>query len=326
VKAPYRWIYWRVEQTFCSPYLRPHIILAAHLGHFKLPDFIIIGSERGGTSSLYVYLTNEPRIVAALRKEIDFFDQKYQKGWTWYLGHFVVAFSNRAIGSKLDNYLASRTYEESFKKPLLSKIISRLRSLGYLPFGDTSNLLTGEASVSCLFFPEAAERVAKSLPNTRIIVLLRDPVERAYSHYQHELAMGYEYLSFEDALRRECVIDGGKWRLRNLREKSMFEYVHFSYLAKGLYAEQLKCWMEKIPRDRFLILKSEDFFNDPSNSFAQVLQFLGLPRSNRIAFRKYNEGNYQPLDATLRDQLKEFYEPHNEELSRFLGLDLSDWC
>jgi len=278
----YEWASWRAFYTLASPYLRPHRMLEVRLGRFRLPDFLIIGAERGGTTSLYVYMTSEPNIVAALRKEIDFFDQKYQKGWTWYLAHF--------------------------------------------PMHDRNVTQTGEASPAYIFFPEAPVRVANRLPDTKIIVLLRNPIDRAFSHYQHELRLGYESLSFQNALRREIITDNeGTWKLRDLREKGIFQYVHFSYLAKGLYVNQLKRWMMGFPRERFLIVRSERFFNDPGRVLSEVLDFLGLPPTDRRTFPKYNEGSYRPLDEDTTSRLRRFYAPYNEELSRFLSMDFSDW-
>jgi len=255
-------------------------MVEAYRGLIRPPDFLIIGTERGGTTSLHTYLTENPRIVRALRKEIHYFDQNYYKGWAWYLAHFPVR---------------------------------------------KNDILSGEASPHYYFFPEAAERVAESLPDAKLIILLRNPIDRAYSHYQHEVANGYEKLSFKDAISREYASTNGIWKPRDLRANGISQYVHFSYLSKGLYVKHLKWWMAKIPRERFLIQKSESFFSDPGDSFSQVLNFLGLPSNNLSSFRKYNEGEYEPLDDKLRSQLLAFYAPYNDELSRLLCMDFRDW-
>jgi len=254
--------------------------MAAHTGRIRPPDFLIIGTERGGTTSMHSYLTENPKIVPALRKEIHFFDQNYSKGWAWYLAHFPIR---------------------------------------------KSDILTGEASPHYYFFPEAAQRIADTLPNGKLILLLRNPVDRAYSHYQHEVANGYEKLSFKDAISREYTISNGIWKPRSLRANGLSQYVHFSYLSKGLYVTHLKWWLTKIPRERFLILKSEFFFREPGAVLSQVLNFLGLPPNDRSNFSKYNEGNYEPLGQELRSQLLTFYKPYNDELSSLLGMDFSEW-
>jgi hypothetical protein len=187
------------------------------------------------------------------------------------------------------------------------------------------NILSGEASPHYYFFSVAAQRVAECLPHTKLIMLIRNPVDRAYSHYKHEIAMGYEKQSFQDAQDREFTITDGIRTRKDLLANGTFQYVHFSYLSKGMYVTYLKHWMEKIPRERFLILKSEELFSEPRKVFSLVLDFLGIPQSDIATFPTYNEGSYEPLDNKLKSHLQEFYAPYNLELSRFLGMDFSDW-
>jgi len=258
-------------------------MIAAREGRIRPPDFLIIGTERGGTTSLYTYLlTENSKVISpALRKEIHFFDQNYYKGWTWYLSHFPA----RGGG-----------------------------------------ILSGEASPHYYFFPEAGQRIGEDLPGAKLIILLRNPIERAYSHYQHEFALGYEHLSFKEAIGREVEVTDDVWKPKSLRVNGTSQYVHFSYLSKGLYAQHLQSWFEKIPRERFLILKSESFFDNPGETLSRVLHFLGLPSSNPFAFKKYNEGRYEPLDSGMRSRLAKFYEPYNDKLSELLGMDFHDWA
>jgi hypothetical protein len=275
---------WRVLYNLRSPYLRPHRIIYARMERCRPPDFLIIGTERGGTTSLYNYLAAHSRVRRALRKEINFFDENYSKGWAWYLAHFPI-------------------------------------------YNQKDDFLTGEASPSYLFFPEVPSRVATHLPDTRIIVLLRNPVDRAYSHYHHEASLGYEALSFEDALSREVSTDkDGNWQLTDLRSRGLFASRHYSYLSKGIYIRQLRRWMEVLPRSRFFVAKSEDFFQNPSHVFSQVLEFLHLSPEGGISFRKYNEGQYEPLDLRTRSKLQSFYSSYNRELSLLLNTSFTDWA
>jgi hypothetical protein len=236
---------------------------------------------RGGTTSLYAYLTDSPEVVGALRKEIHFFDLYYSKGWVWYLSHFPIQSSRR--------------------------------------------FLTGEASPNYLFYPESIQRIVEKLPEVKLIALLRNPIDRAYSDYQVEVATGYESLSFEDALSRECNIHDDRWQLKDLREKSPDERNHFSYLSRGIYVAQLRPWLENVSRDRFLVIKSEFFFNDPGKVLTQVRSFLGLPADDRKIFKKFNEGQYKPMSVDIRARLRAFFAPYNDELSRLLGMDFSEW-
>jgi len=236
---------------------------------------------RGGTTSLYAYLTDSPDVVGALRKEIHFFDLNYSKGWTWYLAHF--------------------------------------------PIQSSRSFLTGEASPNYIFYAEAVQRIVEGLPEVKLIALLRNPVDRAYSDYQVAVVSGYETLPFEDALNRECKVHGDEWEIKDVRERSAFERNHFSYLSRGIYVDQLKLWTKAVPRNRLLVLKSESFFNAPGNVLSQVREFLGLSAIDRKTFKIYNETQYEPMSAGIRTRLRAFFEPYNEQLSQLLGMDFREW-
>src|SRR5919201_3141433 len=133
-----------------------------------LPDFLIIGAQKAGTTALYAYLRWHPGITGPSWKEVSFFDRYYARGEAWYRGN---------MPSRPRQWLAER---RNGRPPLV-----------------------GEASPSYLFHPLAPERVANLLPRARLIAVLRNPVDRAFSHYQHELSLGREHLSFEEALDRE---------------------------------------------------------------------------------------------------------------------------
>src|SRR5690242_4033623 len=175
-----------------------------------LPDFLVIGAQRGGTTSLYQYLQVHPFIEPATTKEVHFFDRRFHKGLAWYRGHFPTA---------LEKYRADRLHNRLF--------------------------LIGEATPDYLFHPHTPRRVARILPWVKLIVLLRNPVERAYSHYHHAVDLGYEHLPFEEAIRRE------EERLGTEREKMLKNqyykscaYMELSYLSRGIYVEQLQAWMQ----------------------------------------------------------------------------------
>src|SRR5436190_6073272 len=161
-----------------------------------LPDFLIIGTQRGGTTALYHYLKTLPCVTPATITDTHFFDKKYSKGLAWYRGHFPTSF--RKISAQ---HLQRRAF------------------------------VTGEASSSYLFHPHAPKRVAQVLPHVKLITLLRNPVDRAYSQYHHAVDLGYEHLSFEEAIQWE------EERLGNEREKVLknehyksWAYMELSYL------------------------------------------------------------------------------------------------
>jgi hypothetical protein len=288
LRAPFIW----VRRAFYSPYCRPNRMVAARLGLCPTPDFLIIGAQRGGTTSIYRYLVEHPKVKGTLCKEVHFFDLNYAKGWNWYLAHFP----------------------------------ARLR--------DDHDFIAGEASPYYLFHPHVPKRVAATLPHTKFIVVLRNPIERAHSHYQHEVGRGFEKSSFEEALAREdALMESENRRLQAMESGSSFAHVHYSYKSRGIYIEQLQRWLAHFPRERFLILKSEDLFGNPGPIFSQVLQFLKLPNWMPSSFSAFNEGKHKGQNGAARNALKEetrarlraFYQPYNQQLSEFIGINVGDW-
>jgi Sulfotransferase domain len=256
-----------------------------------LPDFLIIGTQRGGTTSLYHYLQAHPCLQATTTKEVHFFDRKYHKGLLWYRGHFPTVWEK-----------------------------SRAQQLQKQAF------VTGEASPSYLFHPHVYKRVAQTLPHVKLIVLLRHPVDRAYSQYYHSIELGHESRSFEEAIRDE------QERTAQEREKILkdehyqsYAYKHHSYLTRGIYVDQLQAWMSFFPREQFLILKSEDFYADPATTLKQVYTFLNLPvtelQSQKKEYKQLNNTSYSKMDEALRTRLVEYFRPHNARLYEFLGTD-----
>jgi hypothetical protein len=182
--------------------------------------------------------------------------------------------------------------------------------------------LTGEATPYYLFHPQVAKRVKRSLPEVKLIILLRDPVDRAYSHYNHEVAMGVEKLSFEKALQAESArLDGEHERLLQESHYKSFNHQHFSYLARGLYAEQLTIWREEFSQEQVHVICSEDFFRDAARSMGDVWRFLDLPKHSISDFETHNLGRYLPMKQETRDELNDYFNSHNQKLFNLLGRD-----
>jgi len=247
-----------------------------------LPDFLIIGGQKCGTSSFYRNLVKHPAIVPAFEKEIYFFNGKFHKGINWYRTHFPL------LPYK---YYVTKICRQKF--------------------------LTGEATPGYIFHPHV-----EALPHVKIIILLRNPVDRAYSHYYHEVRKKRETLSFEDAIKAEEERLRGEFEklIKNERYKS-FNYIHYSYLARGIYVDQLQRWNNFFKKEQILLLKSEDFFRDPQTSFDQALQFLGLPGWQVNDFRKAHVGYYPKMDTAIRNRLLNYFEPHNHKLYEYLGIN-----
>jgi hypothetical protein len=173
-----------------------------------------------------------------------------------------------------------------------------------------------------MFHPHAPARIREALPDVRLIVMLRNPVERAYSHYQHEFRKKRETLPFEEAVAREPERLQGQLErmLENPRYNSVAHRRH-AYVTRGVYVDPLQHVMGLFPRDRILVLKSEDYFKEPDATLRGVLDFLGLPPRARRTYAKSNVGRYAAMAPRLRQQLVEHYAPHNARLYDLLGVD-----
>ena len=250
-----------------------------------LPNFIIIGAMRSGTSSLYNYMIQHPNILPAYKKEIHFFDWNYEKGIEWYKLKF-----------KEKNYL----------KSFLRK---------------NNHVITGEASPSYLVHPLVPKRIFKFIPDVKLIVILRNPIDRAYSHYCLDVRNGNETLTFEQAIEQEQ--ERTKWNYENLHKiKFDRKIIKRSFKKRGLYYNQLQNWMKVFPKEQMLILKSEDFFKNPNKILnQQVFKFLNLPKFDIKDRKIYQEGKYNPMKKETIIILSEFFKPHNKKLEYLLNHD-----
>ena len=253
-----------------------------------LPDFLIIGVSRSGTTSLYNYLTQHPSVAPALIKGVYFFDRSYKRGLAWYRAFFPTI---------LEKYYSITVNKREF--------------------------ITGEATPCYIFHPHAPRRVFSTIPHARLIVLLRNPVDRAYSFYHHQLRRGVESLSFEQAIESE------EERLCGELEKMMddenyfsFNRQYYSYLSRGIYVDQLKNWIKFFPREQMLILESEHLFTDPISIFNKIAGFLNIPSAGTMELKKLNTKPYTEMNPATRKRLADYFRPHNQKLYDFLGADL----
>ncbi|UCG37660.1 MAG: sulfotransferase domain-containing protein [Candidatus Bathyarchaeota archaeon] len=252
-----------------------------------MPDFIIIGAQRCGTTSLYNYLIQHPWIAPASNKEVHFFDYNFGKGLAWYRAHFP---------SFLHKYYSRRVQGQ-----------------------DT---ITGESSPYYLFHPHVPNRILETAPQVKLIVILRNPVDRAYSHYHHERRLGFEALSFEEAIRREEErLEGELERMIRDEKYHSFNHQHYSYLSRGIYVDQIRAWMNLFPKNQILILKSEDFHNDPRTVYNETVKFFGLPAWQLGNFKEFNVGDYPKMPAAMRKHLSSYFNSHNKRLYEYLGRD-----
>lgn len=267
----------------------------ARSGWGVIPDFIIVGAQRCGTSSLYEYLTGHPHILPALRKEVHYFDINFDKGVNWY---------------------------QSFL-PLTSFSIRRA-----MKSSKGQSYLTGEATPYYLFHPHAARRIAETTPHSKLIFLLRNPVDRAYSHFLHATRRGHESLPFEEAIAREEERIGLE-EAKMLQDKSYesFDHQWFSYLHRGIYYQQIERYLSYFGKEQILVILSEEFFESPGNILEQALAFLGVHDVRwkpQIFPREQFYGPYSPIKPATRRDLIDYFKPYNQRLANLLGLKL-DW-
>ena len=183
--------------------------------------------------------------------------------------------------------------------------------------------LVGEASPGYLFHPLAPERVRATVPDAKLIALLRDAVDRAFSHYHHEVALGREPLTFEQAIEAEPERTRGEEE-RLAREPGYFSHAwwDYTYLARGRYAEQLERWLAVFPREQLLVVASEELAAEPGESYARVLEFLGAPAHALGSYPRVYEQSYAEMRPDTRRRLAEHFAEPNRRLYELLGRDL----
>jgi hypothetical protein len=277
-----------------------------------LPDAILGGAQKSGTTALHRLLEAHPQIfVPARPQEIHYFDleENYRRGQPWLSAFFA------ARGAEPVAFQTSPLY---------------------------------------LYEPAAPGRIAAALPEARLLFILRNPVDRAYSHYWHEVRYGWEPLPFEAALAREPERLAGGFEARR----------HFSYLDRGRYATQLRRYFDHFPPERILVLQSEDLERRPEWVARRAAAFLGVdpeawerarpaarsrvnramiprlpalqrltrplrPRWPRLAYLvdlvNLSPAPYPPLPQAIRRRLTLELAPEIEATARLAGLELSAW-
>lgn len=215
----------------------------------RLPDFLGLGVQKGGTTTLQQLLQQHPQVHLPPSKELQFFSLHASRGTGWYQQQFADA-------------------------------------------GDRA--CCGEITPYYIFHPEVPRRVQALLPKVKLILLLRDPVERALSQFFHSRRLGLEPLALEQALAaEEQRLAGADAELAadDGRHRSHQEH---SYVARSRYEQQLDCWTALFPQEQWFIRRSEELFAQPELVWSDLLLFLGgVPESLAAA------GALGPCRATL---------------------------
>ena len=260
----------------------PHLLRNLTSPLRRLPDFVVIGARKSGTTTLHDRLCRHPRVVPALRKEIFFFvERNYAADRLWYRRNFPTVFEARGK-------------------------------------------VAGDATPAYMFHPSAPARARAVVPRARIIAVLRNPVDRAYSEYNMRLAGHREGMTFEDALDCEARRVGGHLDME-ARDPGHVPYgaLWHSYAGGGLYADALARWRGAFDPGRVLAVSAEDLRADGRGTMDSIFEFLGLePRD--VGGGDSNVRRYPPMKPATRRRLVEFYRPHNARLYRMLGREF-DW-
>ena len=261
-----------------------------------LPSFLICGGQRCGTTSLYRALAGHPVVMkAVLHKGVHYFDTSYERGMGWYRAHFPLTRSADKISERYG--VGAQTFESS-------------------PY--------------YMYHPQAAARIARDLPHAKLLVLVRDPVERAYSQHHHEVARGFETeRDFGAALALERArLHKQEEKLAEDPEYYSFSHQHHAYRARGEYVRYLRRMADEVGRDRIHVVDSGAFFRDPQPVYEQVLDFLQLPNQAELgvpypAFERHNARPRSPLRDEVRAELTAHSAPFDADLARWLGRPLS---
>jgi len=243
----------------------------------KKVGFLVAGAQKSGTSALDAYLREHPELCLPREKELHFFDK------------------DRLFASEpVDYSLYHACFDPRPPQHLL-----------------------GECTPSYMYWPSAVERIARYNPAMRFVILLRNPVTRAFSHWNYERVVDREPLPFVEALRAE------RERQRTL---SPNRAKRFAYVDRGYYAAQLKRLWKLFPVEQTLVFKSEELLEDPAGLLDRVATFLGVAPFPPLAARVENTREY---NATLSDEEKRYlvalYRDDIAELERLLGWDCSSW-
>ena len=251
-----------------------------------LPDFLVIGVGRSGTTSLYYYLDQHPSIVKSSYDEIGFFDDNFHLGLSWYRSMFTTIFT---------------------------KFLIKLK---------TKYFMTYEVTPWYVRRPWTARRIKKIFPNIKLIIVLRNPIDRTYSHY-HLSTQNDEKRDFK-AVIKEDMKNISQWDITEKNDSYFSNQVQNSKLARGFYYEQIIPWFELFSKEQIMIISSEDLASKTQSTLREIFSFLELPIYDIKNTEKVNVSKYSKMDQETRNFLIDFFRPYNEKLFEYLNREF-DW-
>ena len=251
-----------------------------------LPDFFVIGVGRSGTTSLYYYLDQHPSIVKSSYDEIGFFDDNFHLGLSWYRSMFTTIFT---------------------------KFLIKLK---------TKYFMTYEVTPWYVRRPWTARRIKKIFPNIKLIIVLRNPIDRTYSHY-HLSTQNDEKRDFKVVIK-EDMKNISQWNITEKNDSYFSNQVQNSKLARGFYYEQIIPWFELFSKEQIMIISSEDLASKTQSTLREIFSFLELPIYDIKNTEKVNVSKYSKMDQETRNLLIDFFRPYNEKLFEYLNREF-DW-
>lgn len=251
------------------------------------PDFIIIGARKCGTTSLYSYMARHPLVLPALKKEVFYFSDYFDKGESWYRSHFPTAIERWAV--------------------------ERVRR---------HEVITGEATPSYILNPDLPNLIYKMNPKIKLIAILRNPVDALYSAYEFGIKTGTykrEEVVFEKIVKTE--IEAAKNVMPNrLQGNYAAIAADLPLLSRGLYVDMLEAWYKVFPPRSIQIIISESLFNKPQETMDRLWRFLSLPSHSQKNYERRNANNYSDLSPMVREMLTGFFAPYNRRLQDHMGI------
>jgi hypothetical protein len=243
----------------------------------KDPEFLLIGTGKGGSTALYDYLVDHPLVCPAVVKEVDFWTSYFSYGYAWYRACFM-------------------------------------------PIPASAAQITGEGSIRCLWHDEAPARVAAFRPDMKLLLIIRDPVARAFSDYHMRRRLGHPVPPWEQFVEQEL-----QRYPRCPLEVDELPRAHGegSLLLGGAVLPFLKRWLQYFPAHQFLVLHNEDLSRDLAGTVNLAYKFLGLPPHELTTTARSNTGDYTPLSPELEVRLRQWYQPHQKALSEFLATEMA---
>lgn len=240
-------------------------------------DFIVCGAQKAGTSALASYLGEHPEICMGDAKELRFFDNE------------------EVFNGKPVDY---RIYHSAFRP-------------------GPSHKLLGEATPIYMYWYPAPRRMWEYNAKLKIIVILRNPITRAYSHWNMQRSRGIERLSFWEAIQKER---------ERCREALPYQHRLFSYVERGFYSEQLRRLQLYFPEEQILVLRSEELKRTPAELMEKVWGFLGVSSPGRLPPREVHSRPYpSPMEERAKKYLLSIYEYEIRNIERMLGWNCSEW-